>query len=179
MLGIIKELTTKKGDRMGFLTLEDREGILEVVAFSDTFPQARALLDRDEPLVVFGKVQHDEKGSKLVASRILTLEEAQVQAVESIHIHLSADRLDQDGLARLRHLLMSHPGTCKTFLHLNVQDKAEAVLALSSKLQISPSRSFFRDMDSHFGNGSVEAVYKAIQECVAPSTNGKSNGKRH
>jgi len=179
MLGIIKELTTKKGDRMGFLTLEDREGIVEVVSFSDTFPQARLLLERDEPLVVFGKVQHDEKGSKVVASRILTLDEAQVQAVESVRIHLAAERLDRDGLARLRHLLMSHPGTCKTFLHLNVQDKAEAVLALSNKLQISPSKSFFQDMDSHFGTSCVEAVYKAAAECAASGTNGKANGKKH
>ncbi len=179
MLGIIKELTTKKGERMGFLTLEDREGIVEVVSFSDTFPQARLLLERDEPLVVFGKVQHDEKGSKVVASRILTLDEAQVQAVESVRIHLAAERLDRDGLARLRHLLMSHPGTCKTFLHLNVQDKAEAVLALSNKLQISPSRSFFQDMDSHFGSSCVEAVYKAAAECAASGTNGKGNGKKH
>ena len=31
---VIKELTTKKGDRMAFLALEDKEGIVEVVAFS-------------------------------------------------------------------------------------------------------------------------------------------------
>ncbi len=114
MLGITKELTTRKGDRMAFLALEDKEGILEIVSFSETFLHAQPLLARDEPLVVIGKVQHDEKGSKVLAERIVTLDEARVQTVDAVRIHLPAERLDRDGLTRLRHLLLNHPGDCKT-----------------------------------------------------------------
>jgi DNA polymerase III subunit alpha len=160
MVSVIKELTTKKGDRMAFLSLEDREGLLEVVSFSDTFPQTRPLLEGDEPLVVFGKVQHDEKGSKVIANRILSLEDAQIQTVSSVRIHLDANRMDRDEISRLRHLLMSHPGDCKTYLHLMVNGEAEAVIALSSKLQVSPSKGFFQEMDQHFGARCTEAVYK-------------------
>lgn len=160
MVSVIKELTTKKGDRMAFLLLEDKEGTLEVVAFSDTFSQARQLLDSDEPLVVIGKVQHDEKGSKIIANHILSIDEAQVQTVEEVRIHLKADTLDRDGLGRLRHLLVSHSGECRTFLHLLVEDKGEAVIALSSKLQVSPTKTFFQDMARYFGPDSVEAVHK-------------------
>lgn len=163
MVSIIKEITTKKGDRMAFLSLEDREGIVEVVAFANVFMQVRPLLESDEPRVVIGKVQHDEKGTKLIAERIVTVEEAQVQAVESLRIHLSAEALDRDGLTRLRHLLLSHPGDCKTFLHLSVKGKAEAVIALSSKLLVSPSAAFFQDMDQHFGANAVQAIRKSCQ----------------
>jgi DNA polymerase-3 subunit alpha len=160
MVSVIKELTTKRGDRMAFLALEDKQGILEVVSFSDTFPQARPLLEGDEPLVVFGKVQHDEKGSKVIANRVLSLEDAQMQTVDSVCIHLHTARLDRDEIARLRHVLMTHPGDCKTVLHLVVEDEAEAVIALSSKLQVSPTKGFFQEMSEHFGAGSTEAVYK-------------------
>jgi DNA polymerase-3 subunit alpha len=169
ILSVVKELTTKKGDRMAFLSLEDKEGILEVISFSDTFLQARPLLEGDEPLVVIGKIQHDEKGSKILAERILTLDEAQVQTVDSVSIRLQADRLDRDGLTRLRHLLMNHPGDCKTFLHLIVRGKGEAVIALSSKLHVKPTRSFFEEMSQHFGTGCVEASYKACQQATAHS----------
>jgi len=161
MVSVIKELTTKKGDRMAFLSLEDKEGILEIVSFSDTFLDARPLLEADEPLVVIGKVQHDEKGTKMIANRILALEDAQLQTMDSVRIHLRADRLDRDGLTRLRHLLMSHAGECKAILHLIVEDKAEAVIALSPKLQVSPTAAFFQEMSQHFGAGSAEAVYKS------------------
>ncbi len=160
MLSIIKELTTKKGDRMAFLSLEDKEGTLEVVAFSDTFSQARELLNADEPLVVIGKVQHDEKGSKIIANSILSLDDAQVQTVEEIRIHLRADTLDRDGLGRLRHLLVSHSGDCRTFLHLLVEAQGEAVIALNSKLHVNPTRTFFQDVTRYFGPDSVEAVYR-------------------
>jgi DNA polymerase-3 subunit alpha len=163
MLTVTKELITKKGDRMGFLVIEDKEGMMELVAFPEVFAQSRALLEGDEPRVVIGTVQHDEKGSKMIANRIMTLDEAQVQTVDSVRIHLQADRLDRDDLTRLRHLLMSHPGDCKAVLHLLVtekKDKAEAVITLSHKLQVSPTQAFFNDIQQHFGAGCIDAVYK-------------------
>lgn len=162
MFSTIKEITTKRGDRMAFLSLEDREGTIEVVAFSEPFTQARHLLERDEPLAVWARVQHDEKATKLVANRILDMEEAQLQAVEAVHIKLEAVKMDRDGFGRLRHLLMSHPGECRAFLHLTVKDRGEAVLDLN-KLPVNPSHSFFEDMRRYFGPDCAEPVYKVCQ----------------
>ncbi len=163
ILSVIKELTTKKGDRMAFLSLEDKLGIVEVVAFSEAFSAARPLLEGEEPLVVLGKVQHDEKGTKILANSILSLDEAQVQTVDSVRIHLKADSLDRDGLTRLRHLLMSHPGDCKTFLHLLVEKGGEAVIALNAKLHVSPTQAFFEEMEKFFGRSCAEAVHKVCR----------------
>jgi len=177
MVSVIKELTTKKGDRMAFLSLEDKEGLIEIVSFSDTYAQARDLLVEDAPLVVIGKVQHDEKGSKVIAGRVMTIEEAQVQTVEAVHIRLDTDRLDRDALTRLRHLLMTHPGDCKTVLHLNVDHKAEAVIALSAKLHVSPSSAFFDEMRQHFGPDCTEA---ALKTCYIPEPSRQpGNGSPH
>ena len=33
----LKEITTKKGDRMAFLTLEDMKGLVEVILFPEVF----------------------------------------------------------------------------------------------------------------------------------------------
>ena len=164
LVSVIKELTTKKGERMAFLSVEDREGTIEVVSFSDTFGPARPLLESDAPLVVFGKVQHDEKGSKVIANGISTLDDAQIQMVDSVRIHLNADRLDRDGLMRLRHLLMTHPGECRTFLHLAVEGKGEAVIALNQKLNVNPTGMFFHEMDRHFGADCAEAVHKSCAQ---------------
>ncbi len=157
---LIKEVTTRKGERMGFIQLEDKQGTIEVVVFPEAYTQARTLLDDEEPRVVTGTVQHDEKDSKIIAERVLSMEEAQVQAIDSVKILLNADGLDQESLNRLRHLLLSHPGECKTVLHLNVADQAEAVIAVSPKLQVKPSRAFFEEMRQHFGPDSVEQVLR-------------------
>lgn len=160
MISVVKELVTKRGDRMAFLALEDRNGLVEVVAFSECWLQARLLLEADIPLVVLGKIQHDEKGSKVLASRLITLEEAQLQTVQSVRIRLAAEALDRERLARLRNILMNHPGETKTFLCLSVENSGEAVIALSKKFQVNPTKGFFEEMNLHFGSDSAEAVYK-------------------
>jgi len=78
-----------------------------------------------------------------------------------VHIRLDAERLNPDAMGRLRHLLVSHPGECKAQLHLIVGEEAEAVIALSPKLTISPSRTFFQEMEQFFGHGSAAPAYKA------------------
>ncbi|HYA42124.1 MAG TPA: DNA polymerase III subunit alpha, partial [Syntrophobacteraceae bacterium] len=160
---IVKEIATKRGDRMAFLSLEDKVGTIEVVAFAEPFTQAQGLIAGDEPLAVWGKVQHDEKSTKLIANRILSLEEAGLQAVDLVHIRLDAARMDRDAFGRLRHLLMSHPGDCRAVLHLAVHNKGEALLELS-KLPINPSHSFFEDMRLYFGPDCAEPVYKNVQK---------------
>ena len=99
LFSIIKEITTKRGDRMAFLNLEDRNGTIEVVAFAEPFTQARGLIEGDEPLTLLAKVQHDEKSTKLLANRILSMQEAALQAVDSVHIRLDAA---QNGQGRFR-----------------------------------------------------------------------------
>jgi DNA polymerase-3 subunit alpha len=144
---------------MAFATLEDKEGVIEVVMFSDTFPQAFPLFGGDEPGVVFGSVQHDEKGSKILAERVLPLGEAQLQLVDSVQIHLQADALNRDGLTRLRHLLTTHPGESKTFLHLSVNGEAEAVISLP-KLPVTASQTFLQEIGQHFGSDCIQTIYK-------------------
>ena len=80
-----------------------------MVAFAEPFTQARGLIDGDEPLALWAKVQHDEKSTKLLANRILSMQEAALQAVDSVHIRLDAAKMDRDAFGRLRHLLISHP----------------------------------------------------------------------
>jgi DNA polymerase-3 subunit alpha len=162
---VIKELTTKKGERMAFLNLEDKEGLLEVVAFPEAYLQAKALLESDEPRVVVGTVQHDDKGSKVLADRILPLEMALTQTVECVEIHLNSTGLDQEGLLRLRHVLVRHPGDCRVTLHLQVDGDGEAVIAVNPKLQVNPTGSLFDDLERHFGEGSVVPVRKG---CTVP-----------
>jgi DNA polymerase III subunit alpha len=159
LFSIIKEITTKRGDRMAFLSLEDRQGTIEVVAFAEPFTQARGLIAGDEPLALWAKVQHDEKSTKLIANRILGMQEAGLQAVDSVHITLDAATMDRDAFGRLRHLLMTHPGECRAVLHLSVKDKGEAVLDLS-KLPVNPTHSFFEEVRLYFGPDCAEPIYK-------------------
>ncbi len=65
--------TTKNGDAMAFLTLEDRAGSIEVVVFPKLFAEIEPLLHLDSAICVQGKISLRDDPPKLLADRILPL----------------------------------------------------------------------------------------------------------
>jgi len=76
MVGKVKRLTTKRGDPMAFVNLEDLGSSTEVVVFSDLFNECNDLLIEDEVIMVKGRADLkgiDEEGKrevKIIASEI-------------------------------------------------------------------------------------------------------------
>src|SRR4029079_12965239 len=71
IVGAIKQLTTKKGEPMVFMRLDDLTGSTEVVVFNSVYGASRDLLEVDEVLVVKGRVDHKQEGeTKLLAMEI-------------------------------------------------------------------------------------------------------------
>ncbi len=66
---------TAKGDMMLFLTIEDLQGTLDVILFSDVYRVAKPILDTNPPLLITGVMEMDkERGEPyLRAERILAL----------------------------------------------------------------------------------------------------------
>jgi DNA polymerase-3 subunit alpha len=57
LVSALREINTKNGNRMGFITLEDVEGTVEVTIFPETFRQAALHLRGAGPVLVRGKVE--------------------------------------------------------------------------------------------------------------------------
>ncbi|MBI5328438.1 MAG: DNA polymerase III subunit alpha [Deltaproteobacteria bacterium] len=68
-----KEINTKKGDRMAFVTLEDLKGSVEVVVFSDVYKNAASYFSGDAPILVKGKIDKGEENVKIIASSVFPL----------------------------------------------------------------------------------------------------------
>ena len=71
----LKQLTTKKGEPMVFLALDDPTGGGEVVVFNSTYAAARELCVADRILVVKGRIDHKQQGeTKLIALELTAFE---------------------------------------------------------------------------------------------------------
>ncbi|HEY6103648.1 MAG TPA: OB-fold nucleic acid binding domain-containing protein, partial [bacterium] len=84
----VKRTVTKGGSAMAFLTLEDLTGSVEVIVFPRTYEQVHFLLKRDSVVVVRGKIDISEQQAKILAERIVPLEEA--EEVEPLAVHAAA-----------------------------------------------------------------------------------------
>lgn len=68
-------MTTKRGTRIGIMTLDDRSGRMEVMLFSDALDRYAELLEKDRILVVSGQVSFDDfnGGLKMSAREVMDL----------------------------------------------------------------------------------------------------------
>ena len=71
----IREVKTKKGDRMGIVTLSDPTGQCEVAFFPETYAACQKLLEGTDPLVINVKVAQDGERLRIGADTVRTLSE--------------------------------------------------------------------------------------------------------
>jgi DNA polymerase-3 subunit alpha len=184
ILSLEKEVTTRRGEKMGFLRLEDKEGVVEMVAFPETYAVVRERLnDEDEPVVVIGTVQnqaggfdYDDSGNsedtqqqagwgrrtgiKIIVKEVLDIEEAERRSIEKLVLHLKADRLKRDDLFRLRNIIVDNKGDCPVFLKLrNVKGNDEVIVRLGDEYKINPSSGLLEELRRFFGGDSLEIIY--------------------
>ncbi len=153
--------TTKRGDRMAFLTVEDMSGTVEVIVFPDLFQTCEEHLEADKPVLVSGELTIDEKGgqstNKIKATEIVPLESALEKLARQVIFTLSGDNLDRMSLLKLRSIIGSHPGETPVLLKLSVPDQGIVLMKLEDKVR--PSRSLIRESREALGENSVLLRY--------------------
>jgi DNA polymerase-3 subunit alpha len=147
----VKETMTKKGDRMAFVTLEDQGGSVEIVVFSDIFQRTAELLQTPGlPLLVRGTVSQEEKGFKLIAQEIRSIQVESDKIPQNLHLRLHANGLNRDLLTRLHAVLQRHTGPIPAFLHFISPRTPEAILALPQQLHLKPSDALKEEVNQLF-----------------------------
>ena len=149
----LREITTKSGNRMAFVSAEDLKGSLPVIVFSDLYQKVRPLLSQDRPLLIRGTVKVEEENVKVVAKEIITLQGGGGTATtREVHFHLPRHGVTPEQLERLKNLLRNHQGNATAYLHLKESEKEETVLMLPEGLKVNPSVDLLKEVDGLFGS---------------------------
>lgn len=83
MLTNIKPVTTKKGDRMAIIQIEDLTGQTEAVVFPKAYERIGTLLVADTRMIVWGKVdRRDDQKTQLIIEDVEPVENVQMLMVE-------------------------------------------------------------------------------------------------
>lgn len=108
-----KRITTRKGDTMCFLTIEDYTERLEVTVFPRVFYVNTAVLVPDMPLIIQGRVDvDDDAGVKLLADKVWNLKEYKSE----YYLKLSATAASEVK-QELKELIKKHAGDHTIYLH--------------------------------------------------------------
>lgn len=145
-----KHHITAKG-KMAFLTLETREGSVELVVFSDIFEQKGHLLEVDNVILISAKVSFRNAEPSLIVNDIFEMSEADDRLALAMHIRVQADEL-QNGLSeKLAEVLGTRHGHCDVYLHCQTSNQGEVVVHTTSACRVAPSRELRQDVEALLG----------------------------
>jgi DNA polymerase-3 subunit alpha len=158
----VKSIRTKKGEPMAFVTVQDSQGSVEVIVFSSLYSDVEALLFEDNPVLVQGALQKDDKSLKIKADAIIPMEKAEETWTAKIHLRLDATRTAKPVLQELQKILRKHHGNCQALLHLTCPEKSETIIALPEHLRVKAGVALFREVNALLGYNAVETVCSVI-----------------
>ena len=152
----IKEIVTKKGDRMGFLTLQDLTGSCEVVVFPDLYKTNSALMRKDATVFIRGRVNSRDDIPKVVAEEVLPLDEVKKRFTRLVSIDLHTAGLDPELLQRLKEILGSHRGKVPVCLSFRDPSGKTAVVQPGDEFRVETTDELFQDIESLLGENAVK-----------------------
>ena len=150
----LQRKVTKQGNSWAIATLEDLDGVIDVMVFPQTYQLVSTQLVEDAVVVVRGRLDKREDQPRLVALEI-TLPDLSEGPRGPVVITLSVARCVPPVVDRLKEVLATHPGV--TEVHLQLQQKAgrTTVLRLDDRLRVTPGPSLYGDLKALLGPGSV------------------------
>jgi len=154
-------MVTKRGNRIGICTLDDRSGRLEVMLFTDALEKYQHLLEKDRILIVSGQVSFDDfsGGLKMMARELMDIDEAREKYARGLAISLTDRQIDDQLLNRLRQSLEPHrSGTIPVHLYYQRSD-ARTRLRFGATWRVSPNDRLLNDLRTLIGSEQVELEF--------------------
>lgn len=142
LVSALKEIVTKKGDRMAFLTLEDMKGFVEVILFPEVFKAALPHVRGGDPLLVKGILDVSEETVKLKAIEVLSLPDLSSAMTKPFRLRIPLTDLTTSQLTHLKEIIEANRGASKVLLHFIDGSNRETIVALPDRYMVDPSVHF-------------------------------------
>jgi DNA polymerase III subunit alpha len=153
IVSAVKQLTTKKGEPMVFLRLDDFTGGAEVVVFNSVYGSARELCEVDRILVVKGRIDHKQEGeTKLLAQEVSAFEATPERS--EVRLRVDARRAPAGLIRELAGVVRDFPGEAPVIVSLETSEGART-LQLGPEFKVRPEADFFAEVRALLGEAAV------------------------
>jgi DNA polymerase-3 subunit alpha len=124
----MRPMRSRKGARWAIFTLQDLTGVQELLAFPETFARMEGLLKVGSALLIKGRVNVEEVGTRVVVLEALPLEQMGERTPALMRVRVDMSVINELTLDRLLGLFESKPGNCPVAFELLSADGSEATL---------------------------------------------------
>jgi len=157
--GIIDSVSvksTRRGDRMCFISMQDLEGKCEVVVFPDVFKKFETILNPDVLVFVKGKINAREDEAKIIANEFIPLHEVRTRLTKVFTIDLFTAGLEHVTLEKLKKILLKYRGNVPVYLNFKEPSGKCTQLIVGEDLKINVSDSLFDEIYDLLGEHTIK-----------------------
>jgi DNA polymerase III subunit alpha len=148
----LRHMTTKRGDAMVFLRLEDVTGGIEAVVFSTTYERCRELCTTDRVLIAKGRIDRKEGETKLVVSELAAFEA--VPEKREVRLRLDATKARAGVIQELSALIRDFPGESPVYVDC-VTSHGPKTYAFGPQFKVQPAPDFYAEVKMLLGESAV------------------------
>lgn len=158
LIHAIRRVLTKRGKKLAIISIEDRSGSLDVVAFSELFEPQQAQLLVGQMIVVEGELGQDDYtgGLKMMATALYCMDKARTQFARCLALTLSAE--DESMLPHLQTILKANQGECVVQIRY-ANNHAKAAMNLAPQWRVRPSDELLNTLADLLDEQRVELCY--------------------
>lgn len=139
----LKEITTKKGQKMAFAQVEDLRGKIEVIFFPDSYKvfskKISSFLQEAEPVFIEGDADCSEETFKVLVRTVQSLDDFYKNKIQKVILQLITHEVELDQLKALQKFFLEKKGKHLVEIHFkNDQTITELHLPESVRISIMP-----------------------------------------
>ena len=133
------------GSKMAVFTLLDLQGQVEVVMFPNTLNQFAKQLVADAVVFVKGRLDFRREKPNIIASELITLDEATDKLAGKVRINLDAATVTKEKIAEIKSICLHHRGKSSVYVAIRT-DKGKVYASADKGLSVNPDPEFCRKM---------------------------------
>lgn len=159
----IKNIFTKKGDKMAFVTIEDMDGELDVVVFPKVYENIIRHLVADKIIIVAGTVNHKDEETVILADQIMDVPEAVAMLTERITVKLTSLGMTKEIISKLKTIIRTHKGEVPVSFLLERPKAYSVYINAGENYRVKPDFEFYKDIDDLIGKDRYEIKSKVYE----------------
>lgn len=154
-------MMTKRGSKMGLVTLDDKSARLEVMLFTEAFEKFNHLLEKDRILIIEGEVSFDDfsGGNRMTARNIIDMAEARNHFARAVEIDLDSDLVDESWLERFKEAVEPWKAGAVPVIVNYAQPQAKAQFKLGENWRVNPTDEMMLALETLTGAGKVRILF--------------------
>ncbi|MFG6148284.1 DNA polymerase III subunit alpha [Halobacillus sp. B23F22_1] len=148
----VKEIRTKRGDSMAFLTISDETDEMDAVLFPDVYRGVKQWLKDNQLVVIQGKIEERNEKSQWIVNHISNFNSSHLASEKKRLFIKTIKKEEQLLLERLRKVASYFPGNTEVIVLVEEDRKT---YQLDDSYRVKPTEACLRKLYDFFGEESV------------------------